>query len=253
MGKRNKFCKIGMNKSFLKTMVKDMNKKKEHTINKSKMLSDEESSEEVEVDQRPNLNKTTINENAVDKQCSILGVDKKDLINVLQNPIRHRRAVNHVVLSKGQKKRLEKKERVKRREQLIEKIKLNNSMINMSSRMNKTTNNGDVSMNVTQKNDQFNLFDINNTIGNMLADIKEDQEEENIKDTKFKNHRAKRNFKKILNEEKEKIKKVMQNKNYQANPLEAMKFHIKNAQIMEERKKKIEENFNRNYNFLNLK
>ena len=57
----------------------------------------------------------------------------------------------------------------------------------------------------------------------------------------------------MLNSEKEKIRKVIENKNYQSNPLEAMKFHIKNTQMLEERKKKINESFQKNYNFLNMK
>ena len=54
-------------------------------------------------------------------------------------------------------------------------------------------------------------------------------------------------------EEKAKIKKVIDNRAYQLNPVEAMKSHIKNAQLIAERNKKIDENFQKNYNFLNMK
>jgi len=254
MGKRNKFFKIGISSGTLsKSMNTNLKKKEINKLNKTEFLIDDIEKEE-ENRPVPNLNTTIINEQQLNKQSSLLGIDKDQLRSFLQNPIRHRRPVTKIVLSKGQKKRLEKKEKFKRKEILCEKIKLSNSMMNQTNKtFNKITNN---SMNLTKINnekDQFNLFDIKNTIGDLMDDIVETKADCNTVDNKSKTNRGKRKLKLMLNSEKEKIRKVIENKNYQSNPLEAMKFHIKNTQMLEERKKKINESFQKNYNFLNMK
>jgi hypothetical protein len=53
--------------------------------------------------------------------------------------------------------------------------------------------------------------------------------------------------------EKSKIQQVISNPNFVKNPLESLKQHIKTTQLLKERQKKIEENYQKNYNFLNLK
>lgn len=55
------------------------------------------------------------------------------------------------------------------------------------------------------------------------------------------------------NDEIGKIKKVINNKNYQFDPIQALKSHIKNTQMIEERNKKLDEQFQKNYNLLNIK
>jgi hypothetical protein len=277
MGKRNKFSKIGISKKTYNSLLRA----KKKNMNNTTMLNQthvEEIGSDQEISDNDmdtsnlmnttsnkfnktkllnttsnNLNKSIINEDLVNRQSSLLGIDKKILMAACENPIRHRRQITKIVLSKGQKKRQAKKEKFKKREELVEKIKLNNSMINQSM-LNKTS----LTVNkikAPEKKDGFNLGDIDNTLGNLLDELQQSKEDEKIvQNVKFSNtHRNKRNLKKILQGEKEKIKKVIDNKNYQSNPLEAMKFHIKNAQLINERNKKIEENFQKNYNFLNIK
>lgn len=276
MGKRNKFSKIGVSKKSYNALLRA---KKKNINNKSMMNTtqiEEENSQGNNSDMDMNtsmlnstsnklnkskmlnttsrgLNKSIINEHMVDRQSSIMGIDKKILMAAMENPTRNRRKITKIVLSKGQRKRLVKKERFKKREELVEKIKLNNSMINSSmlNRTNLTVN----KIKAPEKKDGFNLLEIDNTLGNLLDEIQQGKGEEKIvTNMKFSNtHRNKRNLKRILQGEKEKIQQVVENKNYQSNPLEAMKFHIKNAQLINERNKKIEENFQKNYNFLNLK
>jgi len=123
----------------------------------------------------------------------------------------------------------------------------------MNTTMNKSLN---VTKNLeTKKNDNFNLCDFNNTLANLMDEFSENKKVD-TKPAEFQNKNKKKNakqLKNLLNSEKEKIIKVIENKNYQANPLDAMKFHLKNSIILQERKKKIEDNYQKNYNFLNLK
>jgi len=53
--------------------------------------------------------------------------------------------------------------------------------------------------------------------------------------------------------EKSKIQQVINNPSFLNNPLDALKQHIKTSQIIKERQKKIEDNYHKNSNFLNLK
>jgi hypothetical protein len=256
MGKRNKFSKIGICTRKYKSQL-DVTKNKINSntsrLNKTQMdLEMDGGIDDEKVELKPNLNHTVIDEDKLNRHSSILGIEKDHLRSFMLNPVRHRRPVTKIVLSKGQKKRLEKKEKFKRKEVLCEKIKLSNSMINITNNKTLNLSKTDIVNTVSLKKDQFNLLDINNTLGDLIDDIKENKEEVNLC-VKSSTHRGKRNLNKLLNQEKEKIKKVIENKNYQSNPLEAMKFHIKNAQLIEERKKKIDENFQKNYNFLNLK
>jgi hypothetical protein len=262
MGKRNKFGKIGMTRKNYQSLLKVKKKlqERQNQLNKTILSEDEEmdlSSQNLEMSHiadksimnKSKLNQSIINEAKVDLHSSRMGIDKEVLMNAIRNPIRHRRAITKIVLSKGQRKRLEKRNKFKRKEELVEKIKLNQSMMNTSI-MNKTKNTLKQE-NLKEKKGEFDLKEMDKTLANLLDDIQE--EEKVVSQTKSTTHRSKKNLKKILSEEKAKIKKVVDNKTYQSNPLESMKNHIKNAQILAERNKKIEENFQKNYNFLNMK
>ena len=133
MGKRNKLAKIGFSKLQKKAMKKKELLKKEES---ESIISEEES----------------INENKQEQPKSM----------------RHRRVKNNkVVLSRGQKRRLDKKQKFARRKELEEKIKLNQTMINTT--MNKTMTEE------PKKSDKFNLGDINNDILNLLSDISKEK------------------------------------------------------------------------------
>jgi hypothetical protein len=262
MGKRNKFGKIGMTRKNYQSLIKTKKRLQENN-NKTRIEPESEedqmdlSSENLEITQiadksklnKSKLNQSIINESKVDLHSSRMGIDREILMNAIRNPIRHRRVITKIVLSKGQRKRLEKRNRFKRKEELVEKIKLNQSMMNTSI-LDKTKHTIKEE-NLKEKRVEFDLKEMDKTLGNLLDDIQD--EEKVVLQTKNITHRSKKNLKKILSEEKAKIKKVVENKNYQSNPLESMKNHIKNAQILAERNKKIEENFQKNYNFLNMK
>jgi hypothetical protein len=134
MGKRNKLAKI----SFGKLQKKAMKKKEAQKLEKlEKDFSDEEDNNNEKKQEQP-------------------------------KSMRHRRVKNNKeVLSRGQKRRLDKKQKFVRRNDLVEKIKLNQSMINTT--MNKTI------IEEPKKNDKFNLGDINSDILNLLSDISKEK------------------------------------------------------------------------------
>lgn len=60
-------------------------------------------------------------------------------------------------------------------------------------------------------------------------------------------------FKFLRSKEKAKIQSVISNPNFVKNPLDSLKSHIKTTQLLKERQKKIDETYQKNYNFLNMK
>ena len=98
-----------------------------------------------------------------------MGINKDELLDFIQNPTKHRKNKNLTAkLSRGQRKRLEKKEKFSRRKVLEEKIALSKSMIN-NTNANKTLN---LTLNPNKnKKDDFNLLDINNTLMNSCSSV----------------------------------------------------------------------------------
>jgi hypothetical protein len=278
MGKRSKLLKGGLCKKNYQLVLKAKKDKEKNLLNntiavvkdytKNEMIdSDDDANVGGNLHKNNNLNLTVYDEGAVNKHNSILGIDPEKLKSFLENPIKNRRKVNPIsTLSRRQRRKVEKRERAKRIHALEDKIKLNHSMacggLNSSKLMNSTLIPDKNKGNTTQ-NANFNLFDIDATLTSLFKDIgnnnkvpQKHSEGNNSLNPLLNNVPIKRtkrgDNKKLLNEEREKIKKVMENKNFQSNPIEAMKLHIKTTQMINERNRKIEENFEKNYNMLGL-
>lgn len=133
MGKRNKIMKIGFSKLQKKAL------KKKELANKPDEEESIVSADEIEQKEEPQI-----------------------------KSLRHRRVKNNkIVLSRGQKRRAEKKQKFVRRKDLEEKIKLNQSMMNTT--LNKTITEQ------PKKKEQFNLNDMNDNILNLLDDISKEK------------------------------------------------------------------------------
>jgi hypothetical protein len=125
MGKRNKLAKSGLSRKYKKNII----------------------------------NKERLKEN----DSVISEISENVVINNEPKPIRHRRKITNIVLSRGQKRRLKKKAK------FIPKKKLEDNL--------KTKNKEEVSHIHETKTDKFNLGDIDNTLLNMLNDISTEKKE----------------------------------------------------------------------------
>ena len=125
MGKRNKLTKSGLSKRYTKNF---------------------------------NNKETTKEENSDNSEIS------EEIIKTEPKSIRHRRKITKIVLSRGQRRRLKKKEQSGKKKILEEK--------------SKKTNIKEKTLNVKEsKSDKFNLGDIDKTILNMLDDISNEKKE----------------------------------------------------------------------------
>ena len=101
-----------------------------------------------------------------------------------------------------------------------------------------------------KKNPDFNLKDLNNEIYDIVGNINQEEEKKEYGITKMRNKKKNR---KLIEKEKAKIEAMIQKNNFNNNPLESVKMHIKKAQLYEKRNQIAKEIYNKNYNMLNLK
>ena len=96
----------------------------------------------------------------------------------------------------------------------------------------------------------FNFEEMNRLVNDIIED-----NENNIMKGNFKNKSSTRNKnkRKIIYNEANEINNILSNKELLSNPNTTLKMKIQEQQKIKERNEKIREEFNKNYNLLNLK
>ena len=119
MGKKNKLFKSGLTRNSIKKTIHEQNK-----INKNIISNDKDEN----MDFLPNNEDNNIKENKINQNISViqynkmkfdkanetLGLDEKDVNDLLLHPIRTRRNVNNRTFTKREKKKIEREERKER-------------------------------------------------------------------------------------------------------------------------------------------
>lgn len=253
MGKRSKMNKTGVPKVLLKKNNKNkaflnINAKMNQTMNGNES-SDEDKDEEPHTKMNKSMNQSVnYDQESLKKYGLILGLNEKEMESLAINPLRNRRMVNNVVLSRRQKRKALRQERKQKIEQMEYKTKLNLSMTSSKPRINNTVaaaRKNNPTPVVSQKN-QFNMNDLDKEIESLENKVSNKQTPSSKIRTKKRNMR-------MLNEEKTNIESVIQKSSFNQNPIEAMSMHIKTAQLVAERNKRMQEEYNKHYNMLNLK
>ena len=122
MGKKSKLFKSGLSKNTIKKNINEQNKTNQNIINKDNKIVKEEkmsySSDEDEkkipekkIEYEPIVN---YNKMKFDKANETLGLDEKDINDLLKHPMRNRRNVHNRTFTKREKKKLEREERKER-------------------------------------------------------------------------------------------------------------------------------------------
>ncbi len=159
-------------------------------------------------------------------------------------PHRHRRDKTTDTFSKGQKKRLMKKARQYKRIEFASKLEEQNKHHKEKEKDKKDKK---------EKNFYFNNID--KEIDNLI-NLEEEMKQQNKKNTsQVSNCKHRKNrINNLIENEQDKIIKVLNNKVFQANPREAMNNHIYNSLLIEKRKKQMQENFDKSLsNISNIK
>ena len=252
MGKKSKLFKSGLPRTFIKNQKKiikynpaqitdksNLNNiivKKNH--NDSMSLSSNSSFDGKNLPKKF-MNKTVnYDMDILKKTNESLGLSQKDIENILNFPMRNRRPVYNLKLTRRQKKSLLRKEKEKHMKKIEENTKLNISLNNNLSSIL------DINKTVIKKDKKKNKFDFND-FDNAFKHI---ENEENNKINKNNNY-SNKNKKNIINDAEKNINNFLNEKNN----FEDIRLKIKKNQQIAEYNKKIKEEYDKNYNFLNIK
>ena len=119
MGKKNKLFKSGLTRNSIKKTIHEQNKINKNSISNDKdenmaFLPDNEDNNIKENKINQNISVIQYNKMKFDKANETLGLDEKDVNDLLLHPIRTRRNVNNRTFTKREKKKLEREERKER-------------------------------------------------------------------------------------------------------------------------------------------
>ena len=256
MGKKSKLFKSGLPRNQIKKLSNIKKEIARLPINNIPEVkkSSENSKKDVQMKILPNV---SYNLDTLKKVNDSLGLTEEQIKLLYTRPLRNRRFVNNLTLSKREKKRELRKMKRNLKEKMEEKTKLDITMNpNLHQRNEIMQNLIPTSKEEKQKikNNKtsigFNFGEMNGLINDMA------EEEENRINDENKNSKNSLRIKKQRNmiyNEANKINNVLNDQEFLNNPNEVMKTQIQENQKQMERNKQIREEFNQKYNFLNLK
>ena len=110
MGKKNKLFKSGLTRNSIKKTIHEQNKINKNSISNDKdenmaFLPDNEDNNIKENKINQNISVIQYNKMKFDKANETLGLDEKDVNDLLLHPIRTRRNVNNRTFTKREKKK----------------------------------------------------------------------------------------------------------------------------------------------------
>ncbi len=122
MGKKSKLFKSGLSKNTIKKNINEQNKTNQNIINKdNKIVKEEKMSYSSDEDEKKMPEKkieyepiVSYNKMKFDKANETLGLDEKDINDLLKHPMRNRRNVHNKTLTKREKKKIEREEKKER-------------------------------------------------------------------------------------------------------------------------------------------
>ena len=256
MGKKSKIFKSGLPRNQIKKLS---NIKKEIVrlpINKIPEVknSSENTQKTAQMKISPNV---SYNLDTLKKVNDSLGLTEEQIKLLYSRPLRNRRFVNNMTLSKREKKRELRKMKRHLKAKMEEKTKLDITMNPNLHQRNKIMQN----LIPTSKEEKqklknnktsigFNFDEMNGLINDMA------EEEENRINDENKNSKNSLRIKKQRNmiyNEANKINNVLNDQEFLNNPNEVLKTQIQENQKQMERNRQIRQEFNQKYNFLNLK
>ena len=261
MGKKSKIFKSGLPRNQIKK-TKPINIKKEIAKLPINTISNENSKQPTEnnikdnnqIKQLPYIN---YNLDALKKANDSLGLTEDQIKLLYTRPLRNRRFVHNLTLTRREKKKELRKMRKLMKEKMEEKTKLDITMNPNLHQRNKIIQNLIPSTKEEKqkmKNNKttigFNFDEMNGLINDMV-----EEEENRVNNDNKKNNSSIRykNQRNIIYNEANQINTMLNNKDFINNPNEVLKMQIQENHKQNEGTRKIREEFNQKYNLLNLK
>ena len=252
MGKKSKMYRSGLPRNQIK---KSQNK----PIPKIQINPQPQSTEPVQKKYIKLVPQINYNLDALKKANETLGLSQDQIKTLYTRPLRNRRYVNNLTLTKREKKRELRKMKKELKQQMEDKTKLDITLNPNLHYRNKIEENLNVTKSLKQKEEKnkmnrtsagFNFGEMDDIINDMVEDTENKMIKENNKNKSSMRNKNQRNL--IYNEANE-INNILNNKEFLSDPNATLKMQIQEQQKIKERNEKIKEEFNKNYNFLNLK
>ena len=257
MGKKSKIFRSGLPRNQIKKSL-PLNIKKEKI-----QLQNNNTQEQQISEKQKNINKNKIfpnvsyNLEALQKANETLGLTDDQINTLYTRPLRNRRFVHNLTLTKREKKKALRTMKKKLKERMEEKTKLDITMNPNLHQRNKIMQDlipSSKEEKQKMKNNKttlgFNFDEMNGLINDMA------EEEENKVNNDNKNNKSSIRIKKqrnLIYNEANQINNILNNKEFLNNPNEVLKMQIQENHKLNERNRKIREEFNQKYNLLNLK
>jgi hypothetical protein len=255
MGKTNKLYKSGLPRTqFKKSINKPVPKIKINPNPQSIIQTDS-----IIKPKQKLIPLVNYNLDAMKKANETLGLTQDEINSLYKRPLRNRRYVKNLTLTKREKKREMRKMKREMKQQMEDKTKLDitlNPNLHFRNKMDEdelmqsNLNKLEKRNKVNKTSIGFNFEEMNGLIDDLVED-----NENNIKKEYIKNKSSARNKnqRKLIYNEANEINNVLNNKEFISNPNETLKMQIQEQQKIKERNDKIREEFNQKYNLLNLK
>ena len=255
MGKTNKLYKSGLPRNQFK-------KSFQKPIPKTKIIPQTLPSQPNSITkpkQKLIIPQINYNLDALKKANETLGLSQDEINSLYTRPLRNRRYVNNLTLTKREKKREMRKMKKELKKEMEDKTKLDitlNPNLHFRNKMEEE----DLLQNNLNKKEKKNKIN-KTTLGfnfeemnGLIDDLVEDNEKNILKENnKNKSSMRNKNQRKLIYNEANEISNVLNNKEFLSNPNETLKMQIQEQQKIKERNDKIKEEFNQKYNLLNLK
>ena len=252
MGKKSKMYRSGLPRNQIK---KSQNK----PIPKIQINPQPQSTEPVQKKYIKLVPQINYNLDALKKANETLGLSQDQIKTLYTRPLRNRRYVNNLTLTKREKKRELRKMKKELKQQMEDKTKLDITLNPNLHYRNKIEENLNVTKSLKRKEEKnkmnrtsagFNFGEMDDIINDMVEDTENKMIKENNKNKSSMRNKNQRNL--IYNEANE-INNILNKKEFLSDPNATLKMQIQEQQKIKERNEKIKEEFNKNYNFLNLK
>ena len=255
MGKTSKLYKSGLPRTqFKKSINKPVPKIKINQTPQSLIQTDS-----IIKPKQKLIPLVNYNLDAMKKANETLGLTQDEINSLYKRPLRNRRYVKNLTLTKREKKREMRKMKREMKQQMEDKTKLDitlNPNLHFRNKMDEdeliqsNLNKLEKRNKVNKTSIGFNFEEMNGLIDDLVED-----NENNIKKEYIKNKSSARNKnqRKLIYNEANEINNVLNNKEFISNPNETLKMQIQEQQKIKERNDKIREEFNQKYNLLNLK
>ena len=257
MGKKSKLYKSGLPRN----QIKKSSNKVIHKLPQNMQISSTQNQTHIEPSKANNIKiipEVNYNLDALKKANETLGLSEDQIRSLYTRPLRNRRFIHNLTLTKREKKKEMRKMKKEMKQKMEDRTKLDITLNpNLHFRNNLEKDISQINMKKEVKKNKINKTTMGFDFGEMnglINDMVEDEGNKISQNNKSNNSsmRNKKQRKMIYNEANE-IGNILNNKEFLENPNLVLKRQIQEQQKIKERNDKIRQEFNEKYNFLNIK